>query len=62
MSDLMYFPTNKLEALTMLYVERQDISSLTPEQLLDFYNNTYAKIREHNHNNRQHKHSDSVSY
>lgn len=62
MSDFMYFPANKLDALTMLYVERQDISTLTPEQLLDFYENTHTKIREHNHDNRQRKRSGSVSY
>lgn len=49
MSDvrLSTFPATKLEALTMLYLENQDLSSLTPEKLLDLYDETYEKISEH---------------
>lgn len=41
------FPTNKFEALTMLYLQHQNLSGLTPEQLLDKYQDTYAKMRDH---------------
>lgn len=50
MSDqitLKSFPENKLEALAMLYVQTQDLSGLTPEQLLDKYQEAYDKIRVH---------------
>jgi len=39
------FPSNELEALAMLYVQNQDLSGLTPEQLLDEYQKAYDKIR-----------------
>ena len=42
------FPAGKCEALAMLYVQSQDLSSLTPEQLLDMYEDAYARLREHN--------------
>ena len=39
MSDvsLSTFPTSKISALAMLYLEKQDLSTLTPEELLDKY-------------------------
>ena len=41
------FPSNKLEALALLYVENiNNISSLSPESLLKKYNSAYEKIRE----------------
>lgn len=41
-----YFPSNKLEALALLYVEKSgDVSSLTPESLLNVYNSAYEKLR-----------------
>ena len=41
------FPSNKLEALALLYVENiNNISSLPPESLLKKYNSAYEKIRE----------------
>lgn len=46
-TDLYTFPSNKYEALTMLYVQNQDLSELTPEQLLDMYQTAYDKIRAH---------------
>lgn len=40
------FPSNKLEALALLYVEKSgDVSSLTPESLLNVYNSAYEKLR-----------------
>lgn len=41
------FPTNKFEALAMLYMQHQNLSGLTPEQVLDKYQDAYARIRDH---------------
>lgn len=41
------FPSNKLEALAMLYMQHQNLSGLSPEQVLDKYQDAYAKIRDH---------------
>lgn len=41
------FPENELEALAMLYVQNQDLSGLSPETLLDMYQEAYDKIRLH---------------
>ena len=41
------FPNNKIEALTMLYLQSQDLSGLSPEELYDKYEETYEKIVEH---------------
>lgn len=41
------FPTNKLEAVAMLYMQHQNLSGLTPEQVLDKYQDAYARIRDH---------------
>lgn len=38
------FPCNRNEALAMLYVQRQDLSKLTPQELLDMYEDAYAQI------------------
>lgn len=40
------FPHSKVEALTMLYLQNQDLSSVTPEKLLTLYSETYQKIFE----------------
>ena len=42
------FPSNKVEALTMLYLQNQDLSSLTPEELVEKYYEVYGKIHDHN--------------
>lgn len=40
------FPSTKSEALAMLYVEQQDnLSTLTPEQFFDMYQDAYDRIR-----------------
>lgn len=39
------FPQNKYEALTMLYLQNQDLSNLTPEELFDKYQDTYTKLK-----------------
>ena len=41
------FPSNKFEALAMLYMQHQNLSGLTPEQLLDKYQDAYTRIRDH---------------
>lgn len=37
---------NVIHELTMLYLRQKDISSLTPEQLLDEYKKVYAEIKD----------------
>lgn len=41
------FPSNKLEALTMLYMQNQNLTLLTPAQLLDKYYDTYEQLKSH---------------
>ena len=41
------FPANKFEALAMLYLQHQNLSGVSPEQLLDWYQDVYAKMRDH---------------
>ena len=58
MSDsisLSTFPNGKIAALTMLYLQSINVSSLTPEQLLDKYDEVYEKINEHSKNKRKTK-------
>lgn len=38
------FPSDYVEALTMLYLERQDLTGKTPEDLAEMYWETYFKI------------------
>ena len=43
----MSFPSNKLEALAFLYVQKSpNLKNLSPESLLKKYNSAYEKIRE----------------
>lgn len=39
-----YFPSNLIEALTMLYLQNQDISGKTPEEIDRLYWETYKRI------------------
>lgn len=48
MPDNKNFPSSKIEALTMLYLQKQDLSNLSPEEVMDKYQETYDKIRERN--------------
>lgn len=41
------FPETETEALAMLYVQRQDLSGVTPEGLLDMYQDACQKIKAH---------------
>ncbi len=38
------FPRSFQEALAILYLENQDLSGFTPEQLVDMYHDAYEKI------------------
>lgn len=42
------FPDNKLEALAMLYLENQDLSGLSPSDILDKYDYALDQIKLHN--------------
>lgn len=39
------FPNNKTAALTMLYLQNQDLSKLTPGELLEKYYEVYKAIQ-----------------
>ena len=41
MSD---FPTSQYQALAMLYIQNQDLSEKTPEELLKFFKETEKRI------------------
>ncbi len=42
------FPQNEFEALAMLYIQNQDLSVVTPEELLEKYQETYNQICAYN--------------
>lgn len=44
MTNDRYFPSNKYEALAFLYVERQDLSNTSPEELAAMYVDAYTRI------------------
>ncbi len=52
--NLRTFPRSFQEALAVLYVENQDLSGMTPEQVLDMYLDAYEKICARN-KQRQHE-------
>lgn len=39
------FPSTKVEALTMLYLQAQDLTNVTPEELVSMYKDTCVRIR-----------------
>lgn len=45
MSDI--FPSSKIDALTMLYLEHQDLSGITPESLLDKYDDIQKRLSDY---------------
>lgn len=51
--NLNTFPSNKYEALAFLYLQSQDISNLTPEELIEKYYEVYRKIYSHYRDARQ---------
>ena len=38
------FPRTKEEALALIYVQAQDLTDVTPEELLSMYNDAYTRI------------------
>lgn len=46
------FPDSATEALAMLYVQNQDLSGITPESLLDMYQEAYQRIKAYNREKR----------
>lgn len=47
MSDgVKLFPSDRIEALTMLYLQNQDLSEATPEELVQKYLEVRSKIEE----------------
>lgn len=59
------FPSDLSEALTMLYLQNQDLSGKTPEDVVDLYYDAYYKIRKHHGEARsksKQKHSQGISY
>lgn len=43
--DLKTFPSNRVEALTMLYLQNQDLTELDPKDLVQLYWNISTEIR-----------------
>lgn len=46
-TELKTFPSTKFEALALLYVQSQDLSSKTPSEVLDMYHAAHKEMREH---------------
>ena len=46
-TNLRTFPCDEREALAMLYVQNQDLTVLTPEEIYDKYCDAYEKIKNH---------------
>jgi len=46
-SNFSTFPPNRIEALTMLYLENQDLSMLSPEDLVVKYREVYEQVKKH---------------
>ena len=42
--SLSSFPANRIEALAILYLQNQDLSEKTPEEIVRIYNDAYEKI------------------
>lgn len=47
MANFAPFPCNEIQALTMLYLQNQDLSAKSAEEILDLYDATYKKIEDH---------------
>jgi hypothetical protein len=44
--NLNTFPSNRSEALTMLYLQNQDLSNKTPGEIVELYFSVLAGVRE----------------
>ena len=40
------FPDNKYDVLALIYVQSRDLSTLSPEEILDLYENARQEIKE----------------
>ena len=41
------FPANKYEALALLYIQQQDISGLTPKELVERFDSVCAEMKDY---------------
>lgn len=44
--DLNTFPSNKIQALTMLYLQNQDLTGKSPSEIVDLYMSATKEIRD----------------
>lgn len=56
------FPTDECEALALLYIQNQDLSNLSPEQIYDEYRDAYEKIKNRKQETRQKAKVQRVSF
>ncbi|PED05266.1 hypothetical protein [Bacillus pseudomycoides] len=49
--DLNTFPSNKTQALTMLYLQNQDLTGKSPSEIVDLYISVTEEIKEAFRNN-----------
>lgn len=60
--SLSTFPNNSLDALTMLYIQNQDLSGKTPEELVDLYDEIYERVHNRKKENREKKRASKRIY
>ena len=44
MNEFKVYPSNKAEALAYLYMQKQDLTDKTPEEVVEMYNVVYDKM------------------
>ncbi|MDR4971628.1 hypothetical protein [Bacillus toyonensis] len=44
--NLNTFPSNKVQALTMLYLQNQDLTGKSPSEIVDLYTTTSKEVSE----------------
>ncbi|MCQ6356411.1 hypothetical protein [Bacillus cereus] len=49
--DLNTFPSNRIQALTMLYLQNQDLTGKSPSEIVDLYISATQEIKESFRNN-----------
>ena len=60
-TSLATFPSTETEALAMLYIQSQDLSGVTPESLLDMYQDAYQRIKAYRKQKRSDKMQNPIS-
>jgi|GEM_PF-1927103 len=45
-TEVSLFPSTRTEALTMLYLQNQDLSNVSTDELVQMYADTHEKIKE----------------